>query len=148
MMYIFQATARTNQPLPKDIDTDEYGDAFITPEQWECSERYRSGEQKLMIGVLEMVYRDLTRLPHQCPRYKCYPCDAIAWVDDLDTLWPFSFRRICTMLDIESNWLRRGFHRIMTPSDQRIEHNERDRLRSLEFYHAHTKAGRRHKVSI
>ena len=36
--------------------------------------------------------------------------DAETWIEDRDATWIFSFENICTVLDLEPEYIRRGLH--------------------------------------
>ena len=69
------------------------------------------GERRLMIAVLEDavdVYRK--QVSAQDARGKNLFREAEEWIEDPDRTWLFSFENICDVLDIDSEYVRRGLH--------------------------------------
>ena len=91
------------------------------------------GERRLMIAVLEDavdVYRK--QAGNKDPRGEQLFNEAEAWIEDPDRTWLFSFQNICDVLDISSDYLRRGLrawkHEVQGRRDHvvslRAEHDE------------------------
>ena len=86
----------------------------LLPSQFFDRVRRRSehdGERRLMIAVLEDavdVYRKQAGASD--PRGEQLFREAEAWIEDTDRSWLFSFQNICDVLDIDSDYLRRGLH--------------------------------------
>jgi len=86
----------------------------LLPSQFFDRTRRRSehdGERRLMIAVLEDavdVYRK--QADARDPRGQALFQDAEEWIEDADRTWLFSFQNICDVLDIDSEYLRRGLH--------------------------------------
>ena len=86
----------------------------LLPSQFFDRTRRRSehdGERRLMIAVLEDavdVYRK--QAGSRDPRGQALFQDAEQWIEDADRTWLFSFQNICDVLDIDSEYLRRGLH--------------------------------------
>ena len=69
------------------------------------------GERRLMIAVLEdavAVYRK--QAGARDARNQQLFREAEEWIEDPDRTWLFSFQNICDVLDIDSDYLRRGLH--------------------------------------
>src|SRR5213593_3249827 len=69
------------------------------------------GERRLMIAVLEDavdVYRKQAGAGD--PRGQALFREAEEWIEDRDRTWLFSFENICDVLDIDSEYVRRGLH--------------------------------------
>jgi hypothetical protein len=69
------------------------------------------GERRLMIAVLEDavdVYRK--QVGAQDARGQHLFREAEEWIEDTDRTWLFSFENICDVLDIDSQYVRRGLH--------------------------------------
>ena len=67
------------------------------------------GERRLMIAVLEDavdVFRKQAGTTE--PRGQQMFQEAEEWLEDPDRSWLFSFQNICDVLDIDSDYLRRG----------------------------------------
>jgi hypothetical protein len=67
------------------------------------------GERRLMLAVLEdavlICQRNaLTRSPEKRQEFK----EAREWIEDDDTVWPFSFENICSVLGIDAEYVRAG----------------------------------------
>lgn len=86
----------------------------LLPSQFFDRVRRRSehdGERRLMIAVLEDavdVYRK--QVGARDPRGQQLFIEAEEWIEDTDRSWLFSFQNICDVLDIDSDYLRRGLH--------------------------------------
>jgi hypothetical protein len=68
-------------------------------------------ERRLMVAVLQQGVDDYLR--HLAPRDDLEMQlwrDAAAWIEDNDSRWLYSFRRICDTLDIDADYLRGGLH--------------------------------------
>jgi hypothetical protein len=68
-------------------------------------------ERRLMVAVLEQGVRDYLapRAPRDAADVELYR-EVEAWVDDREATWFYSFQRICEMLGIDADYLRRGLH--------------------------------------
>jgi hypothetical protein len=86
----------------------------LMPSQFFDRIRRRSqvdGERRLMIAILEdgvEVYRK--QAGAQDPRGRQLFQEAEEWIEDTDPTWLYSFENICDVLDINSEYLRRGLH--------------------------------------
>jgi hypothetical protein len=84
----------------------------LLPSQFFDRVRRRSehdGERRLMIAVLEDavdVYRKQAAAREG--RGQQLFRDAEEWIEEPDRTWLFSFQNICDVLDIDSDYLRRG----------------------------------------
>ena len=73
--------------------------------------RFTDGEHRLMVAILEDaidVYRKQAVARDTRKRHMFE--DAEAWIEDRDATWIFSFENICTVLDLEPQYIRRGLH--------------------------------------
>ena len=73
--------------------------------------RFTDGEHRLMVAILEDaidVYRKQAAARDTRKRHMFE--DAEAWIEDRDATWIFSFENICTVLDLEPEYIRRGLH--------------------------------------
>jgi len=73
--------------------------------------RFTDGEHRLMVAILEDaidVYRKQAAARDTRKRHMFE--DAEAWIEDRDATWIFSFENICTVLDLEPQYIRRGLH--------------------------------------
>lgn len=73
--------------------------------------RFTDGEHRLMVAILEDaidVYRKQAAARDTRKRHMFE--DAEAWIEDRDSTWIFSFENICTVLDLEPGYIRRGLH--------------------------------------
>ncbi|HWP67217.1 MAG TPA: hypothetical protein VNO26_15070 [Candidatus Limnocylindria bacterium] len=71
--------------------------------------RFSEGEHRLMVAILEDaidVYRKQAAARDTRKRHMFE--DAEAWIEDRDSSWIFSFENICTVLDLEPDYIRRG----------------------------------------
>lgn len=68
-------------------------------------------ERRLMVAVLEHGVNDyLKSLNAREAKSLELWREVKAWVEDRDTRWLFSFESICNVLDLDSDYLRRGLH--------------------------------------
>lgn len=73
--------------------------------------RFLEGEHRLMVAILEDaidVYRKQAAARDTRKRHMFE--DAEAWIEDRDTRWIFSFENICSVLDLDPSYIRRGLH--------------------------------------
>jgi hypothetical protein len=73
--------------------------------------RVIEGEHRLMVAILEDaidVYRKQAAAQDTRKRHMFE--DAEAWIEDRDATWIFSFENICTILDLDPGYVRRGLH--------------------------------------
>ena len=73
--------------------------------------RFTDGEHRLMVAILEDaidVYRKQAAARDTRKRHMFE--DAEAWIESRDATWIFSFENICTVLDLEPEYIRRGLH--------------------------------------
>jgi hypothetical protein len=69
----------------------------------------RAGERRLMVAVLEDAVRQyLTHAGADDPHHRALFEDAEAWVEERDASWFYSFENVCTVLDLDPEYLRRG----------------------------------------
>jgi hypothetical protein len=69
------------------------------------------GERRLMIAVLEDAVETYRKqVGAKEPRGQQLFRDAEEWIEDPDRSWLFAFENICDVLDINSEYLRRGLH--------------------------------------
>jgi len=96
---------------PDPTDVFDWRDHFAGPT------RRLSGEQKLMFAVLGdalhilVTYTRRVRNPHRVAVY----VEALAWLEQDDLGWPFSFRNVCVALDIDPERLRDRVQRLLRP---------------------------------
>lgn len=86
---------------------------FIVPSQFfipaQRSHMFWQGEQRLLFAVLQDAvecwfrYRDAAT-----PREHRLFGETAAWFESADTSWLYAFERICEILDLDSNYIRRG----------------------------------------
>lgn len=89
-----------------------------------------------MIAVLEDAV-DVYRKQHgaQDPRGRVLFQEAEEWIENTDATWLFSFENICHVLDLDSDYIRRGLHALRRrPAHSRqtvvhLETSEADELR-------------------
>lgn len=80
-------------------------------------ERVRSSsehdpERRLMLAVLEQAVHDYVKNVHATDRHKRELfLDAEQWVEERDSSWFLSFENICHVLDLDTDYLRRGLRR-------------------------------------
>lgn len=73
--------------------------------------RLREGEHRLMVAILEDaidVYRKQADARDTRKRHMFE--DAEAWIEDRAATWIFSFENICSVLDLDPGYIRRGLH--------------------------------------
>jgi hypothetical protein len=73
--------------------------------------RLIEGEHRLMVAILEDaidVYRKQAAARDTRKRHMFE--DAEAWIENRDATWIFSFENICAVLDLDSEYLRKGLH--------------------------------------
>jgi hypothetical protein len=89
---------------PDPTDSADYRDHLTS--------RQLSPEKRLLRAVLEEAVHDLVTSQarvrtHQ--RVRAYR-DALAWLDDRDPSWPYSFIAICEVFDLDPEAVRRAVH--------------------------------------
>ena len=90
----------------------EIGDEYVLPCQWQPG-RKRRQEHQLMFAVLEGAVLDIHR-GVSTPSRRCaqFAREALAWVEEGESTWPFSFLNICEMLELEPAAIRRYARKI------------------------------------
>jgi len=71
--------------------------------------RILDGEHRLMVAILEdaiEVYRKQAAARDTRKRHMFE--DAEAWIENRDASWIFSFENICTVLDLDPSYIRKG----------------------------------------
>lgn len=81
-------------PFPADVDS------WLGPESWRCVE----GERALMLAVLTDAIRCLDGHGREGQLLKA---EARCWLASRDQRWPFSFERICDVLDLDPETIRK-----------------------------------------
>ena len=72
-----------------------------------------NGPRRLMLAVLEDAIRlFVTRAGARDPRGRALFSKSEAWFEDTDSRWLFSFQRICAVLDLDPDYLRRGLRAV------------------------------------
>jgi hypothetical protein len=107
----------------------------LLPSQFFDRIRRRSqpdGERRLMLAVLEDavdIYRK--QAGTNDPRGRQLFQEAEEWIEDPDATWLYSFENICDVLDLNSQYLRRGLH----AWKQRMAEGRRGQLVALRADH-------------
>jgi hypothetical protein len=68
-----------------------------------------SGEKRMFVAMLERAFDDLSH--HSLRRNKASRrlCDdVVGWIKSTDIQWPGSFERVCSALELDPDYLRRG----------------------------------------
>lgn len=67
----------------------------------------RSPEMCLVVAMFDDAIQSASRNPNVCTRrqYQDY-LDARAWLRDDDREWPFAFRNVCDLLDLDAQAVR------------------------------------------
>ncbi len=118
--------AKTDSPMDAGFDT-----LACLPEQllpFSGLAAHLQPEKRLMLAVLEdavtSYFRHAFATRHAgMAEFR----EAQAWITSDDTTWPFSFLNICTALDIEADYVRRGLER-WRAREQRLPAGQRRRV--------------------
>ena len=79
----------------------EIGDEYVLPCQLRPGPKL-SQEHQLMLAVLEGAVSDIHRgVSTPSRRFARFAREALAWVEENDSTWPFSFLNICETLELE-----------------------------------------------
>jgi len=82
--------------------------AHVSPIGVSRSEIVGTPEQRLMLAVLQDAIRAYFRGAHTHDVRQRRLCnEAVRWIEDGDTVWPYSFENICVALDLDAATVRR-----------------------------------------
>jgi hypothetical protein len=86
-----------------------------------------NGARRLTLAVLEdAIHLFITRAGARDPCGRALFGKTEAWFEDTDSRWLFSFERICAVLDLDPDYLRRGL-RARRPRAGAVHGTDRER---------------------
>lgn len=110
------------------MEINELHNDTIMPSQFNDlrAKRWRTGEQRMALAVLEDAIGVRTRGPGARPKTQKAYEEAVEWLAGASTPWTLSFENVCGILGIDAGYLRAGIDagpRVVIPQRRAADSN-------------------------
>ena len=110
--HLVQAPVEPAEPRDADATFAYLQPGIVLPAQWDRRAAVLQPEKRLMLAVLEDAVATFLRHPRRGDaRERRAVREVEEWFDATDSVWPFTFIRVCEALGLNAQYVRAGLTR-------------------------------------